>query len=77
MPVALAVDPRTQFNLELCEAFLAADIPLEKMNNSKLREFMKKYIDKSHSIPDPRTLRQNYVKPAFDKVGVIYELKLV
>ncbi len=57
---------RQDFCAELCDAFLAADIPLKKLQNPTLRTFLSKNI--KHQIPDESTIRKNYLKPAYNKV---------
>lgn len=48
-----------QFNLDLCAMFLAADIPLNKLNHPNVKNFLIKYT--KHNIPDESTLRKNCV----------------
>jgi len=48
------------FNIELCKAFIAADIPLSKLSNPILRKFLEKYT--KNPIPDQSVLRKSYVK---------------
>lgn len=50
---------------ELCEAFICADIPLNKVNNPKLRAFLEKHTGKP--IPDSSTLRKNYVSRCYQR----------
>lgn len=56
----------TQFSSDLCQAFLAADIPLFKLNNPTLRNFLHKYTNEH--IPDESTLRKTYVSRCYEKV---------
>ena len=49
----------------LCEAFPGADILLSKLNNPKLRLFLKKRTMKT--VPNESTLRKNYVDNVFLK----------
>ena len=51
------------FGLELCETFMAADIPLEKLNNPALRSFLQKLAKKE--IPSVTTLRRRHVDAAY------------
>ena len=44
-----------KFNIELIEAFTAADIPFEKINNPKIRSFIEKYT--KCQVFTPTTLR--------------------
>ncbi|PNF20259.1 hypothetical protein B7P43_G15454 [Cryptotermes secundus] len=54
----------SQFSFDLCEAFLAADIPLWKLTNPTLRNFIEKYTQ--CKVPDESTVRKNYVKQCYD-----------
>jgi len=58
--------PRNQFFEEMTEAFVAAGIPWSKVNNSKLRDFLKKHTNQK--IPEESTLRKNYLKGLYSKV---------
>lgn len=51
------------FYKELCEAFVSANIPLEKLNNPRFCQFLEKYT--CHVIPDESTLRKNYIDDCF------------
>ena len=57
---------RMAFNSRLTEAFLAADIPLEKLANPVLRSFLSKETGKK--IPAPNILRKAYVAPLADEM---------
>lgn len=50
-------DAINKFSLDLCEAFVSADIPLAKLRNPNLRNFLKKYTNEN--IPCDNTLRKN------------------
>ncbi|KAG7160244.1 hypothetical protein Hamer_G029594, partial [Homarus americanus] len=54
---------RSQFNADLCKAFVLADIPLHKLNNRCLKSFLEQYTGKK--VPDESTLRKNYVSQLF------------
>ena len=49
----------------LVEAFLGADIPLQKID--QLIPFFKKYLKEGGAIPKAPTLRQNYLPSVFEK----------
>ncbi|CAI2199897.1 13018_t:CDS:1, partial [Funneliformis geosporum] len=49
----------------LIEAFVTADIPLEKVNCLIL--FFKKHVKNGGSIPQAPTLRRNYLPSIFEK----------
>ena len=56
---------RSQFNSDLTEALISADIPLHKLNNKLFKHFLEKYTLKK--IYDESTLRKNYVRPLYEK----------
>jgi hypothetical protein len=58
--------PRSQFLVDLTEAFISAGIAWNKLNNTKLRSFLKAYTNRS--IPDEPTLRKSYLKDVYAKV---------
>lgn len=49
-------DKQQTFNRDICEAFIGADIPLQKMEHPKLRGFFKQYIP-SFNLPSVPTIR--------------------
>jgi len=49
---------KSDFNADLCSAFVAANIPLNKLNNEHFRSFLSKYCNKT--IPNESTLRKGY-----------------
>jgi len=51
---------QSEFFKELCDAFLAANIPLNKLNNKELQNFLQKWTGKI--VPGSSTLRKTYVK---------------
>lgn len=53
------------FYYDLAEAFMAADIPFVKLNNSKFVEFMESNMKRK--IPDPSTLRKTYTNLIHNK----------
>ena len=50
---------RKQFNLDLCEALVDANIPIWKLENKKFKGFLEKYT--GYVVPDESTIRKNYV----------------
>lgn len=52
---------QTTFARDLCEVFLAASIPLHKLSNEKLRNFLEKYT--AHRVPSESTIRKTHVSP--------------
>lgn len=55
-----------QFSMDLCNAFLSANIPFNKLNNDVFRKFLEDYTKKI--IPNESSLRKNYLKMAFEQV---------
>ena len=56
---------KSPFNKELCDVLVSANIPFEKLNNTKFRHFLEKYT--GHVIPDESTLRKNYLQECYDE----------
>jgi len=54
------------FSTELCEAFLAAGIPIWKLENPVLRQFLEKTA--SLTVPHESTLRKKYMDKCYDKI---------
>ncbi|KAL3090508.1 hypothetical protein niasHT_026999 [Heterodera trifolii] len=54
-----------QFNLDLCEAFVAANIPFQKLESEKFKNFLEKYCKRE--IPHRSTLQKNYLSLTFDQ----------
>lgn len=59
VPPARTISFAPNFSRDLCKAFIDANIPLWKLENPSLRNFLGKYTKKN--IPDESTLRKNYV----------------
>lgn len=58
--------PADNFFNDLCEAFVAADIPFKKLDNTIFRKFLYKYTCKQ--IPDESTIRKNYLPKIYTKI---------
>lgn len=56
---------KNSFNHDLCVSLLSANIPLNKLNNPKFREFLLKYTGKD--IPFESTLRKGYVDDVYNQ----------
>lgn len=56
---------KNDFNYDLAEALVSANIPLYKVNNLKFKVFLEKYTSKN--IPDESPLRKNYVDDIYKK----------
>lgn len=52
------------FAQELCDVFVAADIPLSKLRNKSVVAFLEKYTE--FKIPSETTLRTNHVKKLYN-----------
>lgn len=50
---------RKQFNLDLCETLVHANIPIWKLENKFFKDFLEKYT--GMTVPDESTIRKNYV----------------
>lgn len=61
--------------LDLVEAFIGANIPLEKVD--KLRPWLKDNLFNGGSIPSAETLRQSYLKPVYEKHISMVKLEFV
>lgn len=57
---------KSQFSRDLCKAFIHAGIPLWKLENKSLRQFLEKYT-KQH-VPSESTLRKNFVDENYSAV---------
>lgn len=58
---------KTEFFTDMCEAFLAADIPWKTLCQPKFRGFLEKYTE--NTIPNESTLRKNYLPRLYTKVS--------
>lgn len=54
----------SEFNKDLCEASVSANIPGHKLKNFKFREFLEEYT--KTVIPDESTLRKTYIPRLFE-----------
>ena len=58
--------PQTDyFAIDLCNAFLLANIPMEKLGNTQLKTFLEKYS--KNVIPTPSNIRNNYITLSYEK----------
>jgi len=55
---------QSDFNADLCSTLVAANIPMNKLNNKHFREFLTKYCKKT--IPDESTLRKGYFNSYYE-----------
>jgi hypothetical protein len=61
-----------EFNSDLCEAMICANIPLTKLQNPIFKNFLEKYSKKS--VLDEITLRKNYVPHIYDTIKEIKKI---
>lgn len=61
------VKQKNEFCMDLCEAFLASNIPLYKLSNPTFRHFLQKYC-LNQNVPDESTLRKNYIPTIYQHV---------
>jgi len=57
------------FSNDLCKAFLAADIPLNKLENPVLKSFLEDYC--KLKVPSVSSIRNKYVPMSYDDVSSI------
>uniref|UniRef100_A0A8C4THF3 CGG triplet repeat-binding protein 1 n=1 Tax=Erpetoichthys calabaricus TaxID=27687 RepID=A0A8C4THF3_ERPCA len=57
-----AIAAKDTLVMELVEAFMAANIPLEKVDNPTMRSFMQKNLKGGGGIPQANTFRELYLK---------------
>ena len=58
--------PQTNyFAIDLCNAFLSANIPMEKLGNTQMKAFLEKYT--KNVIPTPLKIRNNYISSSYEK----------
>jgi len=60
-----ATSKKSQFSTDLCQAFVSANIPIWKLTNSNLRNFLEKYTNET--IPSESTIRKNYVGDCYEE----------
>jgi hypothetical protein len=54
----------SQFQRDLCEMVISANIPLNKVSNKQFINFMEEYTNKS--VPTESTLRKNYLSSCYE-----------
>jgi hypothetical protein len=60
------ITAQSTFTRDLCELFLAANIPLHKLSNDKVRSFLGKYT--THHVPSESTVRKTQVTALYEEV---------
>lgn len=67
---------KSTFLFNLCDAFISASIPLNKLNNPVLKKFLESTTQEI--IPDESTLRKNYVDLCYQSVStrILWNKKL-
>lgn len=66
-----SISKKSEYNLDLCKAMLAANIPLNKLSNPQFRSFLEKYTMKD--TPVESTLRLGYVDKCY--IDTVNEIK--
>ncbi|XP_025198504.1 uncharacterized protein LOC112603549 [Melanaphis sacchari] len=59
------ISKKSSFNKDLCEAFISANIPLNKLENPKFKTFLEVYT--KNDIPSESTLRKGYVDDIYNE----------
>ncbi|XP_018497322.1 uncharacterized protein LOC108865122 [Galendromus occidentalis] len=54
----------SQFNMDLCDAFVSAGIPLWKLENEKLQNFLRNHA--RQEVPSSSTLRKGYLRSIYE-----------
>ena len=54
-----------QFNNDLLEACISANIPLNKLDNPDIKSFLLHYTN--YQVPDRTSLSKNYLEPLFER----------
>lgn len=57
----------SQFQTDMCHAFVAANIKWHKLKYPTFIEFLKKYC--GHKIPEESTLQKNYLPKCYNDVS--------
>lgn len=66
--------PDKIFYEDLCNAFVSANIPLTKLNNTIFKNFLCKYTKRK--IPDESTIRKHYIQNQYDKAMTAIKTKI-
>ena len=53
--------------MDVVESFRSANIPIEKLDNPKLREFFQNSVKGGGSLPNANTLRQIYMEKVYNQ----------
>lgn len=61
-------DSKDEFILDTVEAFIKANIPVEKLDHPAIRAWLNKYVQGSGDLPSANRLRQHYI-PAEEEAG--------
>lgn len=66
-PSNLDTKKKIEFNKDLCELFVACNIPFNQLNNEICQRFLKKYCT-NQIIPEESTIRKNYLSTIYEEV---------
>lgn len=72
---SLDASPRSEIGLELVEAFLAANIALNKLSNPYLKRFLENYV--SSGLAGISTMRKLYVNQLYQKLFVSIKERII
>lgn len=61
-----STESRHLATMELVEAFASANIPLEKLDHPKLRDYLQRNVKNAGGLPSANKLRQDYLPKVFD-----------
>ena len=65
---------KSEFEYDLCEAFISANIPLDKLENEKIKALIKKYT--SYKVPAISTVRAKHLPKLYNKTLEIIREKI-
>jgi len=57
---------KSTFNMDLCKAFISANIPLNKLRNTEFRQFLQLYTQKD--VPTESTLRKIFLDDCYEEM---------
>lgn len=64
------VNGKDVFNQELCEAALAANIPLRKICHPAMKQFLEKHTN--HTVANRRALSEKHIDSCYERVRKFY-----
>ena len=64
-PALQAIRKQSQFSLDLCNAFVSSGIPLWKLENPALKDFLRLYA--KENVPSESSIRKNYIDVVYQQ----------